>query len=357
MGCLFFLMLNLISCRGIVGGFVGNDFREGRGGVNSGLLETRRRCAPGRDPMRTPRDLLAAVARRSVPNLSANRELPERKGNQIGLKPAGLIVTVFTGVPTCTAAADFLRARHITRILARGALPSRPVFSVADRGRETTVFFQTNWFFVRTAKAEQPRGSVNFRGIRTQRCAEWGCSATSVWYRITPSVSFCVLTLVTDCAVTTVSIIHDHSVSRAVAAVVVQFVDQPDRYVWSGGGDGNPRGLAGTQAGFAGVEENPVASGAGTAPHRRGAGRLDDSARRRVSDHPRHYDRHAWLCPADSRVKGSTETQNWRVDQTAGADADPDPHQFSHQRPGLSGVQSDNSAARRREYHRRRIRS
>ena len=99
----------------------------------------------------------------------------------------------------------------------------------------------------------------------------------------------------TDSAVTTFAFIHDHSFSRTVAAVVVQFVDQPDRNVWSGVGDGNSRRLAGAETGFAGLEKNPTAYGARTAAHRRGAGWVNDINRRRVSDYSRDSDRHDWI--------------------------------------------------------------
>lgn len=136
---------------------------------------------------------------------------------------------------------------------------------------------------------------------------EWGCSATSVWYRMVMNV-FCrlkilvVKLLVADCAVTTVSLIHDHSFSRTLAAVVVQFADEPHRHVWVGGGDGDPRCLAGTEAGFAGVEKNSTEYGTRTTADRSAAGWVDDFDRWCVFNHSRYHDRSGGVQPFDSCV-------------------------------------------------------
>ncbi|WP_299463749.1 hypothetical protein [uncultured Gimesia sp.] len=117
------------------------DFLQRRGEVKSGLLQTGRRRAPVRDLCGALCDLLVAVGRQSVPNLSAHFEPGGRTGRQIGLKPASLMVSVFTGALVCTMVAYFLRARRVTRILVSGGLLSRPGFSVANGRPDAAGFF------------------------------------------------------------------------------------------------------------------------------------------------------------------------------------------------------------------------
>jgi len=108
------------------------DFLQRRGEVKSGLLQAGRRRAPVRDLCGALCDLLVAVGRPSVPNLSAHFEPEGRTGHQIGLKPVGLMVSVFTGALVCTRVAYFLRARRVARIFVSGGVLSRPDFSVAN---------------------------------------------------------------------------------------------------------------------------------------------------------------------------------------------------------------------------------
>ncbi|WP_299459787.1 hypothetical protein [uncultured Gimesia sp.] len=133
---LVFVLCYLLFRWGIVFCFDEDDFLQRRGEVKSDSLQTGRRRAPVRGLCGMPCDLLVAVGRQSVPNLSAHCEPGERTGRQIDLKPAGFMVTVFTGTPICTTVVNFLRARRIPRSFAGGVLLSRSDSSLTNARQE-----------------------------------------------------------------------------------------------------------------------------------------------------------------------------------------------------------------------------
>lgn len=189
------------------------------------------------------------------------------------------------------------------------------------------------------------------------RFPEWGCSASQLWYRMRVCVLFLLFPMVTDCAGTPVSLIHDHSPDRTVAPALVQFADQPDGDLWPGCGDGNSRRVAGTETGITGLAKNPTAHGPGTTADQRAARWIDDSDRGRVSNHPRHHDRHGRLRTADSRLPRDAETACGRMAQAAGQDTVSNAHHISHQRRRLPGVSTTACFSPRGRYHRCGIRS
>ncbi len=136
MGCLVFMLLYLLVRNVEVRGFDGDHYCKGRSRVKLALF-----CFTLNNVVfSTPAMLVLCYMRViAVPKQGAHRSVGSTKSCKIRLKPVDFIVTVFTGAPLCTIAANAQRARRINRIFAIGPLLSRGVFSRAFRERETGV--------------------------------------------------------------------------------------------------------------------------------------------------------------------------------------------------------------------------
>lgn len=167
MGCLVLMFLYLLARNVRIRGFAEDHFCKGRGRVKLALSALL--CfTPNNVVFRSPAMFVLCYMRVIVvPKRGTHSSARSTKFCNIRLKPVGFIVTVFTGAPLCTIAANSQRARRINRIFASGPSLSRGVFSLVIREWGTRVNCSGKFDF--HANGETTAAAVTCEFLRNSR--------------------------------------------------------------------------------------------------------------------------------------------------------------------------------------------
>uniref|UniRef100_UPI00260D7AB6 hypothetical protein n=1 Tax=uncultured Gimesia sp. TaxID=1678688 RepID=UPI00260D7AB6 len=125
MRCLFFVLLNLLSCRGRCVVSLGMIIAKG---VGMSMWGFEKRSAELRQDVFCDAlhgALMRLVRADMAPNFGAHPEPGGLTLSKIGLKPAGFRGIGFTGARAFTDKMKFPRARRVTRIFEKGTTVSR----------------------------------------------------------------------------------------------------------------------------------------------------------------------------------------------------------------------------------------